>query len=513
MRAVFFLIIGSILILSFGIGCSGGHPITPATGEGSIWDLNSNGMDSPESNSAFLGLYQIYIDTDNLTWEIDPIRNTGSIDVLESVDITGFMTSVPCKDCVRIFNLGINSDNNLVMGLGIRHPFAVGDPSKPITGRNRADLHVFNIEGTILSDRPELVEFPLKGLDFATGYLENPDGYTTYLDTLFDNIIPTQSEGHPYILHFDDYSQGNFADSNPNGFGDVLNPTGNLVMKMGSDYSIKDYEFDIEPGESMNFALAVGCTFGFTTTSFMDRFNPVYMLPQHNKKAASEVHVEVIENNLKRSNLSSSAKLRIEVMDINHSAETGTAKNQMAYESKVGTIAVDAPMVSDEVTLTNPTPISGNGRTSPLVYEVTVSNTRDKAREGKTPCLIKIKDSYPIRSNPNPALNGADAMGRSDPTTMTLTLLNELATYQLVQLDVEGCDGIAMRAVTPNDLGVDYEGNNLILFSDKQVWRYDVDFCAGEQVYTADREEFASVERIDAHSDGRTIVIGPPSGC
>lgn len=98
------------------------------------------------------------------------------------------------------------------MGLGVKHPFPTGDPLKEITGRNRADLHVFNIEGTILTDQPELINFASQGLDFATGYLVNPDGFTTYLDSFFDNIVPTQSKGHPYILHFDDYSQGNFDD-------------------------------------------------------------------------------------------------------------------------------------------------------------------------------------------------------------------------------------------------------------------------------------------------------------
>jgi hypothetical protein len=200
-------------------------------------------------------------------------------------------------------------------------------------------------------------------------------------------------------------------------------------------------------------------------------------------------------------------------MDINHAASAGTAKNEMAYESKVETISVDAPMVSNEVMLANPTPLSGNGRTAPLVYEVTINNTKDKAREGKTPCLVKVKDSYPIRSNPNPALTGADAMGRSDPSTMTLVLLSEFATYQLIELDVQACDGVSMRGVTPNDFGVDYDGNNLILFSDKQVWKYDVDFCTGTQLYTIGQPEFLSIDRIDAQADGRTIIIGPPSGC
>lgn len=512
MRTTVLYLIGSFVLL-WALGCSGNQPVTPFAGDGSTGGLTTKVMESSEPNSAFLGLYQIDIDTSDLTWSIEPIRASSSTDVLESVDITGFLTSVPCRNCVRIFNVGIDSSSNLVMGLGIKHPFSQGDPGLPITGRNRADLHIFNIEGTVLSDKPEIVAFPTNGLDFATGYLENPDGYTAYLDSMYDNIVPTLSDGHPYILHFDDYTQGNFSDSNTNGFADILNPTGNLVMKMGSDYSVKDYKFGIEPGEEMSFAFAVGCTYGFTTTSFLDRFNPVYQCPQHNKKAASEVHVEVVSNNLKRANLSSSAKLRIEVMDINHNATAGSAKDQMAYESKVSLISVEAPAVSNEVQVSNPTPLSGNGRTSPLVYEVTITNTKDKAREGKTPCLVKIKDSYLIRSNPNPALNGADAMGRSDPSTMTLMLLNEFATYQMVELDVQACDGVSIHGSTPVDLGVDYEGNNLILFADKQVWKYDVDFCTGKLQCTINREEFASVSRLDAQSDGRIIAIGPPSGC
>jgi len=514
MRTRIFGFMVSVILLFFALGCSGRLPVAPGmNGERSTPDIIEGNADSQESSPAFLGLYQINLDTDDMSWSVEPIRKTSSNDVLESVDITQFLTSTPCKDCVRIFNLGINSDGYVVMGLGIKHPFPQANPSLPITGRNRADLHVFNVEGTLLTDLPELIRFPSEGLDFANGYLVNPDGYTTYLDPLFDCIVPTESEGHPYILHFDDYSHGNFAESNSNGFADVLNPTGNLVMKMGSDYSIKDYIFDIPAGGSMNFAFAVGCTFGFTTTSYLYRLNPVYRLPQHNKKAASEIHVEVTENNLKHFDLESSATLRIEVMDINHATKTGLNKDQLAYESRVAYLSIDVPALGSDIRLSNPDTESGDGRNGPLVYEITVQNEKN-AGEGNVPCFIKIKDSYPIRSNPNPALAGADIMGRLDPNTLILSYVPEFATYQIIYLHIQPCDGVEMRSgVTPIDMGVDGEGNNIIAYSDNEVWKYDVDFCTGEKIYKADILELPNITRMDCHNDGRTIIMGPAGNC
>jgi len=491
------------------IGCSSGHVISPDILLNDNQDIQQpSSIIEGEDGSGFLGIYSINIDTSNMTGSIEPLRAVHSTDVLESVDITGFLTSSPCRDCVIIFRLGFNAQNHLLMGLGIRHPFGPGDPLKPPTGKNRLDLHVFNIEGIILTDSPSLISFPSVGINLSTGYLLNPDGYTSYLDPLMDNIYPTQSNAHPYICYFADYSPGNFDISNPNGFEDILNPTGNLVMKMGSDYSVKTYEFNIPQGESLSFGFAVGCTYGISADNYTERLNPVYRCPQFNKKAASEVGVNITANDLERANDATSATFHIEVMDINHSAEVGSDIDQMAHESKVSSISIHIPGITDTV-VNNPIPISGCGRFFPLVYEITIHDDYGLT-SGYLPCLVKVKDSYPVGQNPNPNLGGNDAMGRNqDGKTLEPLSLPEFATYQYVEIYVKPCTGTSLRdGVTPVDIAVDKTGHSLILYSDLEVWRYDVGYCKGQKWYTANLVTVEEGKGIEVQDDGRSIIIG-----
>lgn len=498
-----------ILLMAAAFGCSGGPTVTPdPTGQeelNSLPTVSTSG--SSEYNSGMLGVYNITLDPTNVTGTIDPIRTTASADVLESVDITGFMTGSPCIDCAKIVGVALNSDGHIIMKLGIKHPFGVADPAKPITAKNRADIQVFNVEGMILSDQPKVITFPDEYKDYATGYLVNPDGYSLYQDAYLDDIYLTGSDLHPYILHFDDYSTGNFSTSNPNGFADPLHPTGNLVMAMGSDYSVKDYEFDIPMGGTFNFAFAIGCTYGFTTTNFTERLNPVYRLPQHNKKAASEVHVEVISNDLEINQLTTSATFKIEIMDINASAEVGDGLDQMLYESDVQSITVEIPGLCYE-TFDDPEPISGDGRTAPLVFEVTVHNDLNNSGTGQQPCLIKIRDAYPARQNPNPVLGRNDAMGRGENRKLEPFQLIDFSTYQFLTLEVKSCPPVGLRAgVNPIDIAVDGMGRPLIAYSDNQIWRYDYNYCSAQYLYTVVFDYVGPVIHIDAQQDGRSIAV------
>ena len=502
-----------ILLVAAAFGCSGGPTVSPdPTGQNELNALPTvSDSGSAEYNSGMLGLYNIRLDPSSLTGTIDPIRSTSAADVLESVDITGFMTNSPCVDCAKIVGVALNADGHIIMKLGLKHPFGVPDPFKPITGKNRADLQVFNVEGMILSDKPEVVAFPEAIKEMATGYLVNPDGFSVYQDTLLDSIYPTESNAHPYILHFDDYSIGNFSASNLNGFADPLHPTGNLVMAMGSGYSVKDYEFDIPMGETFNFVFAVGCTFGLSTSSFTERFNPVYRIPQHNKKAPSEVHVELLSNDLEINQPLTSASFQIEVMDINASADEGEGIDQMLFKSDVESITVEIPGICNDE-FEDPEPVSGDGRTEPLVFVVTVHNDLNDSGTGQQPCLIKIRDSYPARQNPNPALGKADAMGRGEGHTLEPFQLIDFSTYQYLTLEIKSCTPVGLRpGLTPIDIAVDGLGRPLIAYTDgnldNQVWRYDYHYCSEEYLYTQSYDYVGNIIHIEAQQDGRSIAV------
>ncbi|MFH1515037.1 MAG: hypothetical protein ABIG42_06205, partial [bacterium] len=158
-RCTVFII--ALLALLYIIGCSSSeNPSQNIIDNKSSWFTNSlpvyitdwNADGTPAAGSGTLGLFNFRIDPVNINVEITSIRGSKITDVLETVDITNFLMMAPCYDCVSIGGISLNPDGNVVVTIGIRHPFGAGDPLKPISGQNRADLHVFNVEGIVISN-------------------------------------------------------------------------------------------------------------------------------------------------------------------------------------------------------------------------------------------------------------------------------------------------------------------------------------------------------------------------
>jgi outer membrane protein assembly factor BamB len=461
------------LILAFVIftGCSSGD--FPIQSE-SITNSNQKLPTLPVGVSEFapdgsaisgmgtLGLFNLHIDPAKTIAELTSIRDGALTDTLEVVDITNFLLLAPCTECVKIKSISLDADGKITLQIGIRHPFPAGDPLKPITGRNRADLHVFNIEGIVVSNSAPLA-FPSTGESIAAFHLLNADGYTGYLDSVLDEIYTTESTLHPYILHFRDYSQGNFNPLNPMGFEYVTDPppSGNLVMAMGCDYDYQNYTFDIQ--EPMDFIFAVGCTYAVSAASKSMRFTPEYRIPQHNKKAASEVQIDILSNDLAEGDISSEAELQISIVDVSHNVPVGDALNQMKADSSVGSISIDIPGVTlTPVTVNGGSAVSGTGHdpSDPLIYEILVANAAGGV-EGSYPGLIKVTDTYPSAQNASPLLNGQDGIKRVDPLFNPLTGLfniDEFATYQLFEISVaQSCQPPIPTSINPNTF-VNYVG-------------------------------------------------------
>jgi len=440
-------IIVSVIFIILFEGCSLNHnPVTlsqlnineASTVPVGVTDRFPDG--SPAGGAGVLGLFDLRIDPSNPSAELVSIRQPALTDVLEVVDITNFLQIAPCTDCVKIKSVRLDSDSNVVLSIGIKHPFPVGNPYEPISGRNRADLHVFNVEGIVISNLP-VINFPLTGEKIAEFGLVNADGYTGYLDDSLDTIYPNNATIHPYILHFDDYSQGNFNPANPMGFQSVTDPppSGNLVMAMGCDYNYQDYTFKIDG--PVDFIFAVGCTYGVSAAKKIDRFNPEYRVPQHNKKAASEVSVEIISNDLIDGDTASTADIEIHVVDLSHGVPKGTALNQMYADSSVKEIRVEIPGVMLTPLVINGTSsISGSGHSpaDPLVYAATVTNT-SSASKGQYTGLVKVADSYSPGQNQSALLEGKDGISRVDPDENPLSGLfniSQFETYQVFSIDV-----------------------------------------------------------------------------
>ena len=445
-----FLSIAIIFALSI-LGCSkSGNPLTPTNAPveissyGSlpvgVSDTSPDG--TPSGGMGALGLFQLRIDPSTANAEMNSLRSSALTDVLETVDISNFLKLAPCSNCVKIKSVALDSNGNIVVSIGIKHPFPAGDPGKPITGRNRADLHVFNIEGIVISDLPGTA-FPNLGKKVAGFNLLNADGYTGYLDQAIDEFFPTDASIHPYITHFDDYSAGNYDPANLMGFASVTDPppSGNLVMAMGCDFNYQDYTFAIESATPVNFIYAVGCTYSLSAPSKSKRFQPEYRIPQHNKKSASEVAVAILNNNLRGEDAASTADIEIRIVDISHGVPVGAELNKMLSDSSVSNIMIELPgVMTTPITLPGSTPVSGTGHSpsDPLLYTDTITNTAS-ALEGTYIGLVKVKDTYSPGQNTAPNLNGMDGLKRAEPLTNPLAglfAIDEFATYQTFTVDV-----------------------------------------------------------------------------
>ncbi len=426
-----------------------------------ITDWDSQGNIS--AGTGTLGLFNLSINPEKVSAEIIPFRNLSLTDVLEVVDITNFLQLAPCTDCIKLQSVSLNSDGNIVLSIGIKHPFPAGDALKPITGQNRGDLHVFNVEGIVISNTGNL-QFTNVGESAADFLLVNADGYTGYLDNSLDEFYQSDATVHPYITHFDDYSVGNFDALNPMGFASVTDPppSGNLIMAMGADYDYQDYIF--APTPSMEFLFAVGCTYAVSASDKSQRFSPEYRVPQHNKKSASEISVWIIQNELMGGIPTSTAEIEIHVVDISHGVAVGEDLDEMFADSSVDDIFIEIPGVTDSmVILDGNNPLSGTGHdpSDPLVYSATITNS-SSGDMGVYMGIVKVSDSYAAGQNTNPMLGGNDGISRVDPLINPLTgtfEIAEFASYLVFTIEVGNPCGPVTGSILSPDCPVESASN------------------------------------------------------
>ena len=474
------------------IGCSSGtspiEPVKPSNDQGKIIDSLPVGIADSNSGSGALGIFDVHIDARSLSGEMIPVRTAQSSDVLEIVDITKFMTYAPCSDCVKMKSVSLDYAGNLILSIGIRHPFPAADPDLPASKSNRADLHVFNVEGTIFGDSGSSITFPSTGEVVDSFLLVNADGYSKYLDPIIDPTYPTTATIHPYILHFNDYTSGNFDPANAMGFASVTDPppSGNLVMPMGSNYDYKNYKFSYPAGGTLDFKYVVGCSFGISTDGISNALNPVYRVPQFNKKAASELSAKVTDWSYIAGDTASTVTIKVTAVDVNSGVAVGTALNEMAHDSSIARVVIEVPgFLSTPLDIANPT-----------TNEFVLTNTAGGSASSY-PALVKVVDSYPVGANESPLLTGYDGLGQvpagATSTFDSLFAIDEFATYYAFILREPGAVPSCVITTTPTNLTI--EQGTLITFDgsgstdDGSIVAYEWDFEYDGSTFTTQAEE------------------------
>lgn len=402
-----------------------------------VSDFSADGV--PSAGMGILGLYNGVLDPTNMTAEITPIRYTsaGLNDSL-LVDISAFLTQSPCLDCVVLGSVSIDSDGHPILEFGVKHPFAPGDATQPPSATNRLDLHIFSARGFIISDGViggGYKNFPIFTKSIPAWRLVNASGYAGEFDQNWDTILNTSASLHPYILHFDDYSFGNYTSAAESGFTNIALPTGSTVMPMGSAYDFKDYVFDFPfaSGQKLKFIYALTASYGLSSKGKSEWLRPRYRVPQYCQKPATYVRVTEIENFLDDVDETSYADLTISVLDINDGVEVGEDIDKMDHDSSISGIAVEVPDMSAtpfEVTDIPSALLGGNARNplEPLRFKIRIQNNK-LAAQGYHIGLVKITDSYPADANQNINGNAIPSVPPDAQPSDYVFTVSEWATY------------------------------------------------------------------------------------
>lgn len=407
----------------------------------------------------------IVLDTATMSAHLEPRRSAaaGTPDILEVVDVTQFFASAPCTDCLEIVGVGTSAAGNPTLDISLRHPF----PSPAPTVAMNQDFSVFNVEGMVyfdetggtVTDYASMLEKVL-----TSTRLVNADGYSDYLDGAYDiDYFATEATLHPYRLFFDDYSNGTFDPTSPQGFPDYADVRGHLAMGQGKGPDVQRFEFAIsDPGETIRFDLIVQASFGNAASNRPEKSAPEYRVPQYNKKAASEVHGGILQitpakpegQGLIAGDSTSGALLHLSILDITDVSTgviVGPDRDQIRAASDVDEIRVEvAGITTGVVTIGDPGTVFrggvGDDPNNPLTYNIGISNEQS-ADEGLYFGLVKVRDSYA------PGLNivfPEDGQRFLSPGFTTPFPVAEFSTFALVDVPVNPATPRTLAATPPD---------------------------------------------------------------
>lgn len=511
------------------IGCSsnGNNPVGPSTpdsdslaGHDSVSGFplivsDSDSAGNPISGVGTMGGFFGELNINTLEASLTPIReSSNALNDSLLVDITTFLTIIPCADCVKISAVSLDLNNNPVLTIGVKHPFKAGKKTSPPSPTNRLDLHVFSPRGFIISDG--LVGGGFKNYDLLeqktpAWQLLNACGYSGEFDSNWDVFYNTNATIHPFILHFDDYASGNFAVGAESGFTNVAMPTGNTIMAMGSDYDYKDYvmKFPADAGEIFSFVFALTVSYGLSSQGRDEWVTPKYRVPQYCQKSATLVGLNEINNHLDDVNATSWADLYIEVLDINHKVDLGETIDKMDYDSSISLVSVEVPDMSDttfDITDIEHAYRGGSSRNKidPLRLIVTIENTK-LAPIGTYMGLIKVLDSYPADANQNLDGNTIPRVAPgADPGEFVFTT-SEWATYGLFEYTISqgnrapNCDLKLGKISILGGATVSAEPGSGTNDPDGEIVLYEYDMDYDGEVFDVDA----------SNSDGSAVTLGP----
>jgi hypothetical protein len=390
-----------LLLLLWGItGCSGGtsDPIT-----------NDNIPDNQQEeiiNSALgvLGTFNLSI-SDNLTADLSSIRE---LSVGESYIISGeaFFAIAPCRDCLRINSVGLDADNNIVVEFALKHPFPKGNVNEDPSPTNRLDLDIFDVALFVKPQNMVPENYELTNTSAYSSIILNPDGYSRELKNLISDDAAL-----PYNICYKSSQNNRFEMGTPWQYFDVIVS---------------------QPG--LNFDLYLTMGYGASARMFQ-RLNPVYYIPEFNRKAAWKVEVEAMPWYLDYPNT-----VTIDIFDWNHGAtvaENYPDPDHIDYvcaPSDISTVTVEVSGMTNNIVVAQTNDSQTNGWNDPIRYTATFTN-ENNLPVGDYIGLVKVTDSR----EPGQVIVGGefDTLANSiGGTELEWRNVPEFATYQTFKASV-----------------------------------------------------------------------------
>jgi hypothetical protein len=427
----------SVIILF--CGCSGNANQNPMSPEGGMdSEISALPIIAPyETNGTFsatglMGLYEMTINPDDLAVELVPSR---SLALGESYIVSGtaFFTMTPCHDCLKFKTISLDENGNIVLGMFVKHPFPKGDPLKPPSAVNRLDLDVFDLALLVESLDAPITSYPLLGLDATPGILVNADGITIEMANVTGN-----ANGLPFKICYESSDNNRF--------------------QMGVDYQPFDLVF--APGTGLTFKLYLTMGYGASAKK-SQRLDPVYYVPEFNRKAAWKVVVvppngddpPSILNTWNDKDTTTEHTISIDIYDWNHGATIAPEypdplnTNYISAESNVGSVLVEVPGMTASYVTAITSDTTTNGWDDPLTYTASFAN-ENGLTPGEYYGIVKVIDT---RSTGTSVTGGeADTLVHT-PNGINLEWYNitEFATYQAFKATiVVGCGPITGQIVS-----------------------------------------------------------------
>ena len=359
------------------------------------------------SNYACLGAFEVILDTDNLAYEVNPVPRSASVigDNFQ-LDATRFFTEEPCTNCFRLDSFGVDVTGDLYIDFGMKHPFS--DTTK------RLDLDAFDVKLILITNAEAAFNdttFVLTGgvdtdddgtptdLRGNTNFVLNPDGYTTHLDAMAENVTLFPPLGLGLAGNLNPFKFF-FIEDNP----DILlegSEIPNHRMVQGADWDYKRFMINYPTGGGrIRFLAVIEVAYGQSAVRYTRLF-PVYWLPQFNQKEAYSIEVQDITNSL-NTQYGSTTAIRVEALDWQHGyvedINYPDSLNLIGldYLSNIQVCTLEVPGVTANLLQVQAPGLGGSGHTGdPMIFEFTLTNeSSPPVAEGVYPALICVTDSH-----------------------------------------------------------------------------------------------------------------------